>query len=274
MRKLIILVALACCCSVQAAETDVTIGSGIEGKLALPKTRDMPRKVVLLLHGWNSQMNEVGNMFGELASDLADQGVASLRINFSGEGQRAGYVVTSTYDSRVGEAESALKFLKERYPGARTGVVGFSLGGLTAMGLIGRHPEAFQSVVLWSAAEQMRIAGDENYDIAVRKALKEGKASYQDFTEITLTREFVTGFVGVNTARHLKAYDGALLAVRGDLDFLPANDPQWLKISPSNDKSFLLIGGADHTFNIFDDSRPVYAPRVIAETSAWFARTL
>jgi len=263
----------------QAAETAVTIeggfdGNAIEGKLSLPRTRDVPRKVVLLFHGFQGHMDEVGDLYGDLAARLAEAGIASLRINFSGEGERNGYVASSTFDSRVGEAEAALNFVKDRYPAAKLGVVGFSLGGLTTMGLIGRQPDAFESVVLWSAAQEMRISGNETYDNAVREALKNGRATYKDWTDITLTREFVTGFVGVNTARHLKQFDGSLLTIRGDRDFLPRFDPDWLNLSPSQDKSFLLIGGADHIFNVLEDPQPNYPARVIDETTGWFVRTL
>lgn len=279
MNKLVLSLLLVFALPLFVAETEVSIESafnekGIDGKLALPKTRDLPRKVVLLLHGFQGHMDEVGDLYGDLAGQLAEQGIASLRINFSGEGERNGYVASSTYESRVGEAEEALNFLKARYPAARFGVVGFSLGGLTTMGLIGRQPDAFESVVLWSAAQEMRITGNEVYNNAVREALKNGRASYQDWTELTLTREFVTGFIAVNTAKHLKQFDGSLLAIRGDQDFLPRLDPDWLEMSPSDDKTFLLIGGADHIFNVLHDPKPNYSARVLQETTSWFVRTL
>lgn len=279
MSRLLLFVLLIVALPLKAAEVDVSIESafneaGIDGKLALPKTRDVPRRAVLLLHGFQGQMDEVGNLYADLATQLAEEGIASLRINFTGEGERNGYVASSTYESRVGEAEAALNFLKERYPAAKLGVVGFSLGGLTTMGLLGRHPDAFESVVLWSAAQEMRISGNEVYDNAVREAIKNGRASYQDWTELTLTREFVLGFVSVNTAKHLKQFDGSLLTIRGDQDFLPRLDPEWLNASPSDDKSFLLIGGADHIFNVLNDPQPNYAARALQETTSWFVRTL
>ncbi len=266
---------------VSAAETEVNITSafndkGIDGKLALPRTRDVPRKVVLLLHGYQGEMDEVGNLYKDLADQLSNQGIASLRINFTGEGERNGFVASSSYESRVGEAEAALAFLKARFPAAKLGVVGFSLGGLTTMGLIGRQPDAFESVVLWSAAHEMRLTrgDDEGFNNAVRSAITDGRGSYQDWAELTLTREFVTGFIGVSTAKHLAQFDGALLSIRGDKDFLPMLDPEWLALSPSDDRTFLLIGGADHIFNVLQDPQPNYSTRVLNETTAWFVRTL
>ena len=250
----------------------VKLPIGVEGILRTPAG---PIKgSVLLLHGWNADMNEVGNLYADLAGQLAERGVASFRISFSGEGARTGYVVSSTFDSRVGEAEAALQFMKEKFPQVSLGVQGYSLGGLTAMGLVGLYPDTFKTMVLWAAAAEMRINGDAAYDAAVRKAMKHGRAVYKDWTDITLTREFISGFVGVNVENNLALYTGALLTIRGDQDFLPGLDPAWLKLAPTDDKSFILMGGADHIFHVLDPEKPGYSERLLQSTTNWFDRTL
>ena len=255
-----------------AEVTPVKLQVGVEGILETPA--EPTRRAVLLLHGWNADMNEVGNLYADLAGQLAQRGIASLRISFSGEGARTEYVVSSTFDSRVGEAAAALKFMKEKFPKASVGVQGYSLGGLTAMGLVGRYPDTFKTMVLWAAAAEMRINGDAAYDAAVRKAMKEGRAVYKDWTDITLTREFISGFAGVNVESNLAHYTGALLTIRGDQDFLPRRDPEWLKLAPTQDKAFILMGGADHIFHVLDDGKPGYSERLLKFTTNWFDRTL
>ena len=250
----------------------VKLPIGVEGILNTPAG---PIKgSVLLLHGWNADMNEVGNLYADLAGQLAERGVASFRISFSGEGARTGYVVSSSFDSRVGEAEAALQFMKEKFPQVSLGVQGYSLGGLTAMGLVGLYPDTFKTMVLWAAAAEMRINGDAAYDAAVRKAMKHGRAVYKDWTDITLTREFISGFVGVNVESNLALYTGALLTIRGDQDFLPGLDPAWLKLALTDDKSFILMGGADHIFHVLDPEKPGYSERLLQSTTNWFDRTL
>ena len=250
----------------------VKLPIGVEGILNTPAG---PIKgSVLLLHGWNADMNEVGNLYADLAGQLAERGVASFRISFSGEGARTGYVVSSTFDSRVGEAEAALQFMKEKFPQVSLGVQGYSLGGLTAMGLVGLYPDTFKTMVLWAAAAEMRINGDAAYDAAVRQAMKHGRAVYKDWTDITLTREFISGFVGVNVESNLALYTGALLTIRGDQDFLPGLDPAWLKLAPTDDKAFILMGGADHIFHVLDPDKPGYSERLLQFTANWFDRTL
>jgi alpha/beta superfamily hydrolase len=258
--------------TVLAEVTPVKLQIGVEGILETPA--GTTQRAVLLLHGWNADMDEVGNLYADLAGKLAKRGIASFRFSFSGEGARTGYVVSSTFDSRVGEAVAALKFMKEKFPKASLGLQGYSLGGLTAMGLVGRYPDTFKTMVLWAAAAEMRINGDPDYDAAARKAMKEGRAVYKDWTDITLTREFISGFVGVNVESNLALYTGALLTIRGDQDFLPRRDPDWLKLAPTQDKAFVLMGGADHIFHVLDDSKPGYSERLLQSTTNWFDRTL
>ena len=275
MRKLLqsLLILLFTAALAHGQESIVSFGEGVSGKLLVPDVEKVDR-AVLLLHGWNGSMDEVGDLFADQARALAERGIASLRFDFTGEGERENFVVTSTLASRVGESEAAYEFLKQQVPQARYGVLGFSLGGLTAMAVAGAHPDWFASMVLWSAAEEMRLSGDAAYNEVIRQALDEGRAVYRTWSDITVTREFVLSFVGVNTRSQLSAYPGALLAIRGDKDYLARHDPQWLELAPTQDKAFYLIGGADHIFNVLETPKSSYGARAISATTAWFDRTL
>lgn len=274
MHRFLLCLVLVCSSFVSAKETEVQLANDVAGKLNVPDVGTDGKRAVLMLHGWNSNMDEVGGLYQQLALNLEKQGIASLRISFTGEGAQSNYIVTSTFDSRVAQAKAAFEFLRESYPDASYGVVGFSLGGLTAMGLLKDYPDAFSTMVLWSAAERMGINGDPNYDAAAMRAMREGSAVYKDFVDFTLTREHLSSFVGVDVHHNLAAFHGSLLSIRGDKDFLPSPERRWFDVSPSTDKSFLMIGGANHIFNVLDEPAKSYPARLLEATSRWFARTL
>ncbi len=279
-----LVVILACGASIATTSADTTTASaedrsvqiepGLSGKLMMPEKMNGSSRAVLLLHGWNGEMDEVGNLYHDLANELANRGIASLRFNFSGEGMRAKYVVTSTHESRTNEASAAYNYLKHQLPRATIGVNGFSLGGLTAMTIATDNPSWFKSMVLWSAAESMRVDGNKKYSDAARLAMKNGRSVYSDWTDITLTRAFLASYVGVQAGLNLAKYPGAFLTIRGDQDYLPSHDREWLKRVPTLDKSFLLIGGAGHIYNVLDEPKPAYGKKVIKATVDWFDRTL
>jgi len=277
MRMKLSLVVLCACIMLPVIADDnaLEFEPGLQGKLVLPEKTGNPSRIVLMLHGWNSHMDEVGNLFADLANQLGENDIASLRFNFSGEGERVDYVVTSTLDSRIAETMQAYQYLRSQYPKASVGVLGFSLGGLTAMAVAAEHPDWFQTMVLWSGAESsMNIERDLAYTEASQQAMREGSGVYKTWTDITLTREHLASFVGVNVSLKLSEYPGPFLSIRGDHDFVPSNERKWFSLLPTKDKAFVLIGGADHIFNVLEVPRPAYSERVIEETFDWFDRTL
>lgn len=273
-RLLCTLMLVGCVPAALAEEVEVMVTPDAPGRLMLPDDAP-PRAAVLLLHGWCGTMDEVGDLYRDLAMGLAEQGIATLRFDFSGEGPSAGYVQTSTYPHRVTEAEAAYALLRERVPDVPLGVNGFSLGGLVAMTLAGRHPDWFETTVLWSAAARMRFGtGDPVLAAAARDALRDGRAVYSTWTDITLTREFLASYVGVDASSGLGAYPGSMLAIRGTADYLPALDLDWIAATPGTDDAVVYIDGADHIFDVLDEPRPPHGDRVIAHTVAWFDERL
>lgn len=256
----------------RGADRPIEVGPGVDGTLHLPDAVP-PQAAVLILHGFNDDRDGVGDLQKRLAAELGARGIASLRFDFSGEGERAAYVVTSTFESRVAEAEQAFGALRRELPDLPRGVQGWSLGGLTAMTIASAHPDWFASMVLWSAAGSMGSGGSAAYNAAVRAAMRDGSAVYSDWTDITLTRDFLVSYVGVDASLALGEYPGSFLTIRGDGDFLPPLDRAWLARLPTTDKAFLLVGGADHIFGVLGPDASI-GERVVQASADWFERRL
>ena len=226
---------------------------------------------VLILHGYQDHRDGVGNLQKTLAEELSQVGIRSLRIDFRGEGERNGYRITSTIDSRIADAEASFDALTQDND-LPTGVFGFSLGGLTAMLLASKHPEWFHTMVLWSAAGNGRgnlVSDDPTMNAAIRTALDTGEADIQSWTKMTVTREFILSYLGINVMDTLDQYPGSLLSIRGDQDFLPADEKMWIKKVPNPDASYLTIKGADHIFGVLDPNTNLH-DRVIQTTVDWY----
>ncbi len=252
----------------EVSET-LIVNEAVEGTLTSPATTSCGQ--VLILHGYQDHRDGVGNLQQTLAEELAQVGVRSLRIDFRGEGERNGYRVTSTIDSRIADSEASFRALSENSD-LPTGVFGFSLGGLTAMLVASAHPDWFDTMVLWSAAGNGRgnlVSDDPNMNAAIRTALQKGEAEVQSWTRMTITREFILSYLGVNVMDTLANYPGSLLSIRGDRDFLPADEKFWIKQVPNPDASYLTIKGADHIFDVLNPNTNLH-DRVIQATVDWY----
>lgn len=253
------------------AESIAVSEVGVEGRLET--TQSAPRGAVLILHGFNDDLDGVGGLQKQQAEALSQLGIVSLRINFRGEGQRNAYRVTSTVTSRLEDTRAAFQYMDKKYPGVPKGVLGWSLGGMTAMLIAGQEPDWFKTMVVWSAAGSgaglLVSTSDATYNQAARSAIENGEAQWQSWTTMTLTDKFLLSFVGVDVRDNLTRYAGEFLSVRGTDDYLPALESQWLALLPNDRKMALSIGGADHIFNVLGPSDS-QAQSVLEATTNWF----
>ena len=231
--------------------------------------------VVLLVHGWASQMDEVGGIYKRLAAKLAENGIPSLRINIRGESEREAtiYRLTSTFKSRVTDAQTGLDYLLSRYPKANIGVVGFSLGGSTTMQLLGANPQQITSAVFWSTAGDPSKLFANLTEQQRQTVLEKGEITLPYWVDITITKQHILGFDGFDVFTNLKNYQGALLSIRGTEDSLAPQEELLFNSASSEPEEVYLIEGAGHTFNTLDTNSH-YDELVIDKTNQWLVNTL
>jgi pimeloyl-ACP methyl ester carboxylesterase len=236
---------LAACMPVADTRTStVTLENGVVGTLQRPQGVDMAEKapVVLMLHGFGSQKDEVGNMYARLATALAERGVGSLRIDFRGFGKSDGDTGSTTIGGQVEDAELAYNYLKglDWVDPERIGAIGFSLGGGVAMIAAGTHPDWFDSLATWSSVGDMPkdmvgSVGEEAFATAAEK-----------------------GVVGLDLGWRTIVLKQAFFDSLGQYD-LPALIAQY--------------PGGDHIYQVLTEDQTM-ADSVITRTADWFAETL
>ena len=282
----IMLVFVLCIASVALAETPgyvETVVSIDAGDHQIPATICMPTAegtypAVVMLHGTGSNRDEAGNGYAYAAPVLAEKyGVATIRIDFMGNGDSTADYTGYTYASAVADAVAAAEYMaaQENIDGAHIGVMGWSQGGTDALLAAGEHPEIFKSVVTWAGAPDLGLLlTDEDYAEAQEQGYFTMEFDWREPLNVSL--QWCEDVKNIDVLDVFTAYDGPVLAIHGTED--TTVDPDWSNkiagTSTNEASGTCFIEGMDHTFNVFteEDRHSLYT--AIDATGEFFAETL
>ncbi|MEM6429713.1 MAG: alpha/beta fold hydrolase [Deinococcota bacterium] len=272
----------------QVSETVVSFeneGQTVMGTLAVPSdATDYP--LVLLLHGFTGTRDELPvlgteeGMFSRSARVLAEQGYASLRIDFRGSGESAGEWADTTFGGQISDARAALGYI-ETLPNVdttRIGVIGLSQGGLVAASIA--DDPRITSLILWSPvanppATYATIVGAD----VVQAALQTEDATTFMLPwgeETTLGRSFFNELYAVDPIAEITAYSGPLFVIVGALDDTVAPQPYYGQIYVdyhNGESDLLVLEQGDHVFNVLSTGSELL-DEVISASISWFEDTL
>jgi pimeloyl-ACP methyl ester carboxylesterase len=259
-----------------AAEKVLRLDNGIDATLNVPDGAARA-PAVLMLHGFGSQKNEVGDMYAREAKALAEKGIASLRISFRGFGKSDGDTGSATIDQMLDDAIAAGHDLAKlpEIDGDRLGVLGFSLGGAITLIATAKEPEMFKSRVTWSSvgdlvADFKAGLGQKAFD----KAEADGIVGLDlGWRTIVLKKGFFDSLKSYSIRDAVPQFKGAYLAIAGGKDFSAAYINDYVQLAPAVTKEAVVIPGVDHIYEVLTNDQ-TDVDRVIRITVDWFARTL
>ena len=263
-------------------ETVVSIEAGDH---QIPATVCMPtaagkHPAVVMLHGTGSNRDEAGGGYKVAAPILAEKyGIATIRIDFMGNGDSTADYKGYTFASAVADAVAAANYMAtlENVNAEAIGVMGWSQGGTDALLAAGQHPEVFKSIVTWAGAPKLTLDGffgKEQYEEAKKNGFFVMNFEWRDSLEVSL--QWCEDVMNTDVLGVFSAFEGPVLAIAGTLD--TTVDPAWSdKIVAANTNEgskALLIEGMDHTFNVFSEEDLHTIKGAIDATGAFFAGTL
>jgi pimeloyl-ACP methyl ester carboxylesterase len=259
-----------------AGETVLTLDNGISATLYIPdQTGPVPG--VLMLHGFASSKDEVGNMYAREAKALAEKGIASLRIDFAGFGKSEGDPGSITIDGELDNARAALEELRKTdgIDPARIGVLGFSLGGGIATVLAGDDSSRVKSLVTWSSVgdfqnDFLNELGQKAFD----RAKEDGIVGLDlGWRTIAIKQAFFDSLTKYKIDDAIADFNGAYLTIAGSKDFSAGYTDRFVGLSKSQTKEAFIVQDADHIYGVLGNDQTM-ANSVIKKTAEWFATTL
>ena len=132
----------------------------LPGKMA--RSSEMP--LVVLCHGFTGNRQGDGH-FAPLAEDLAEQGIATVRLDFAGCGDSTEPYTAYTLANMAADVDSVIAYMQTTYGTGKTALVGHSMGGRLASlyPQLGNYPVT--ALALWSPANGTGLQGLEFLNI-------------------------------------------------------------------------------------------------------------
>lgn len=134
-------------------------GFVLRGYLQLPENAT---KIVVMFHGFTGNKTEHNGHFRHLARKLASQGVASLRMDYHGNGESDGEFYDFSFNDALDDAIRMIDYAKKVENIKEVYILGFSMGG--AIASLVANDKNCDKLVLISAAANMPILASNKMD--------------------------------------------------------------------------------------------------------------
>lgn len=231
---------------------------------------------IVMVHGFGSEKNEVGNFYKRLAEKLANNGIATIRFDFPGSGDHALGFQHTDINRMITDTMFVLDWF-EKHGNINTdkiGLLGFSLGGVVGSYVAG-NDDRIKALALWSTPGNMAVSQSDLYESVYPETLE------KDFVEvdlgwrkINLTKEYFESRYSVFPLFEITKYHNPLLVIAGENDELqPEYARQFAVRAGSFDVRLVIIPKGDHIYQVLTDDQ-TKAEEVIDLTNGWFVEKL
>lgn len=110
--------------------------------------------MAILMHGFTSNRNT--DLLRQIADNLRDENVASVRFDFNGHGESDGRFEDMTVPNEIADGNAILNYVRTDPHVRNIFLVGHSQGGVVASMLAGLYPDVIKKVVLLAPAAQLK----------------------------------------------------------------------------------------------------------------------
>lgn len=271
----------------QAAEQIVTFkvdGMKVVGTLNLPDGVKNP-PAVLLLHSFGGSRDERKipavneGVYARAARVWAQQGIASLRIDYRFTGASDGNPADATLDAHTADGLAAFDYLAHtgRVDASRMAVVGWSMGGAVATAVAGRTSHKLAAVALWNPATNMGASfpllwGADKIKEALNSGDKPITLPMLGGEPAKLKSSFFVSLLTLVPAAEISRYAGPLFVAVGTKDDIvfpqPALGQSLISYHPGENE--LFVRPMDHFFNMFQTENQV--DELISATGSFMAK--
>jgi pimeloyl-ACP methyl ester carboxylesterase len=243
---------------------ECTSGNDLVVRGSVHGTGDPDAPCVVFCHGFTGQRLGPGYLFVKMSRAFADNGIASVRFDFSGAGESEGWFSDMNTTTMMQDLENVIGEIRRRMSPSRLILCGHSFGGMIAARLAASL--GADGLILLAPVSDPEDNARRN-----RNLLEAGPNStgFYEKGPHEMSISFLESLAGFNPVRELAtSYKNPLLLIQGECDLsIPVAESYRYITAAENtpiSTKYLLLKDADHNFSHVADVKSV-----IAATIAW-----
>ena len=220
----------------------------LRGYLELPENA---KSIVVMLHGFTGNKTEHNGHFRNLARQLAKKGVASLRMDYHGNGESDGEFYDFTFIDAVDDAKRMLEFAHKLEGIEEVYLLGFSFGG--GLASLIANDENCEKLVLISAAANMPELTEKKYQ--TWRTLENGNIYSMGFE---MSPKFGEGLIGKNMYENTENFSKPVLVIQAKNDqAVPYLNGVKYAVSYKNSRLH-IVKEAGHGYDSLENAQELY----------------
>jgi len=203
-----------------------------------------------------------------IANELAKQGIAVLRFDFTGLGSSDGEFANTNFSSNIEDLLKAADYLRENFEAPQI-IIGHSLGGAAVLVAADRVPEVKAIATIGAPSDAEHVIDNFSADVEEieEKGIAEVKLAGRSFT---IKKQFLDDLRGQSVTDHAAGLRKALLVFHAPRDAIVGiENAAAIYGAAKHPKSFISLDDADHLLSRRGDA--VYVAQVLG---AWASRYL
>lgn len=186
-------------------------GKCLRGYLTIPDHFD--GLIVIMFHGFTGNKTEHGGLFRDFSRLLEEHNIASLRMDFSGNGESDGSFKDFTFDTMMAEANMLIDYVKSLQEVKKISLLGFSMGGAIASYIATQRYREIDKLLLWSPAGNIKEIIKNKFEKSPK--LDNGNADLGNFE---LSKEMYESINKYNMYDSLGLFSKPVFIVHGKKD--------------------------------------------------------
>ena len=238
------------------------LGETLAARLDLPD--GPPRAQALFAHCFTCGKDVFAAT--KIAAALADEGIATLRFDFTGLGHSDGEFANTTFSSNVDDLVAAADHLRDQGR-APTILIGHSLGGAAVIAAAHRIPEVKAVAVIGAPADPEHVTHNFHADLSKIESEGEAEVSLAG-RPFRIRKSFLDDLAAQTQEDRIKGLRRALLVLHAPTDAtVGIENATKIFVAAKHPKAFIGLDGADHLLSSKRDA--AFAGSIIAN---WAAR--